>query len=97
MKKAKRKDVLFDGSFHEAIGSVLALAQCFGIMPVVGIKSKTASHLAFQWKSARSIYSFTAILLGVIYSGIVLWIIINNEIQFIQMSRWILYSCKIAA
>lgn len=87
LKRTPRKEVSFDGSFHEAIGSILALAQCFGIMPVVGIKNKSASELAFQWKSVRCICSIVVILLSIIYAGLVFWITINDEIQFIQMCK----------
>lgn len=36
---------------------VLAMAQCFGIMPVIGIKKENASGLYFNWKSFRILYS----------------------------------------
>lgn len=96
LKRATRKDFSFEGSFQEAIGSILAMAQCFGIMPVVGIKCKSASHLKFKWKSMRTIYSLIAISLALIYASITLWITLNNEIQFVQMSKFRFFvKCRI--
>lgn len=86
MKRTTRKDFSFDGSFQEAIGSTLVLAQCFGVMPVLGIKSKSAAQLKFQWSSSRTIYSFIIIVFGLFYAGITLWITVTNEIQFVRMS-----------
>lgn len=88
LKRGTRKEFSFDGSFQEAIGSILALAQCFGVMPVVGIKSKSASCLEFQWKSFRTIYSLIAILLGLTYAGITFWITLSNDIEFVRMSKF---------
>lgn len=88
LKRATRKDFSLDGSFQEAIGSILALAQCFGVMPVVGIKSKSASCLEYQWKNFRTIYSFIAILLGLLYAGITFWITFTNDIEFVRMSKF---------
>lgn len=86
MQRATRED-LINGSFHKAIGSILALAQCFGIMPVVGIKGKSAADLQFQWKSFRTIYSYILFVLMVIYCGITLWVTLSRDIQFDRMSK----------
>lgn len=88
LKRVTRKDFSFDGSFQEAIGSILAMAQCFGVMPVAGIKSNSASCLKFQWKSFRAIYCFIAILLGLIYAGITIWITFTNDIEFVRISKF---------
>lgn len=32
------------------------MAQCFGIMPVIGVKNKDVSALTFTWKSYRIFY-----------------------------------------
>lgn len=70
MKRATKKDFLYTGSFHEAVGSVLALAQLFAVMPVVGIKSDRASELAFKWTSIRTIYGIIMLLLLIGYAGL---------------------------
>lgn len=87
LQRATRKDFLYDGSFQEAIGSILAMAQCFGLMPVVGVKSKFASKLQFKWKSLRTIYSCVTFLLAAVYAGMTLLITLQNEIQFDRMSN----------
>lgn len=87
LKRTMRKDFSSDGNFHAAIGSILGLAQWFGIMPVAGIKRKSSSHLEFQWKSVRAVYCFIATLVSLIHAGILLWITANNKIEFIQMSK----------
>lgn len=87
MKRTTRKDFSFDGSFQEAIGSILALAQYFGVMPVVGIKSNSAAQLRFQWKSFRTIYSLIVLFFGLIYAGITVWVTFTNEIEFVRLSE----------
>ena len=52
------------GSFHEAIGPVLKVAQVFGVMPVDGVTSKDISNISFKWKSLKTIYSLTFLVLG---------------------------------
>lgn len=89
MKRATRKDFLYDGGFQEAVGSILAMAQCFALMPVVGVKSAKASNLKFQWTSFRTIYSFVAFLFTSVYAGMTLWITFTNPIQFDRMSEFI--------
>lgn len=60
MARAGGSDVPFNGSFHEAFSSVLVIAQCLAILPVIGVKSRSAYGLKFTWKSFRTIYSVTA-------------------------------------
>lgn len=87
LKRATRKDLLFDGSFQEAIGSILAMAQCFGMMPVVGVKSSSAAELKFNWRSLRTFYSLMAFLFTLVYAGMTFWITLNNEIHFDRMGE----------
>lgn len=88
LKRTTRKDIRsFEGSFQEAIGPTLALAQYFGVMPVVGVKSKSAAHLEFKWKSFRTIYSFIMFSCGAVYTGVTLWITLTSEIKFVRMSE----------
>lgn len=87
LKRATRKDFLYDGSFQQAVGSILAMAQCFALMPVVGVKSAKALNLKFQWTSFRTIYSFIIFLLTSVYAGMTFWITFNNPIQLDRMSE----------
>lgn len=68
------------------MGSILVMAQCFGLMPVVGVKGKSASELRFQWNSFRTVYAFIMLILAFFYAGMTLWITFSNEMQFDRMS-----------
>lgn len=87
LQRATRKDFLFNGSFQEATGSIIAMAQCFAIMPVVGVKSKSASKLQFKWISIRTIYSFITFVFVLITTGMTMWITLSHEIKFSRMSE----------
>lgn len=76
------KDFLSDGSFQEAIGSVLAMAQFFGVMPVLGVKSKTASKLQFKWFAFRTIYSLVVFFFVSLYGGLAVWFAFKNGLKF---------------
>lgn len=82
MQRAAWKDFLSDGSFQEAIGSVLAMAQFFGVMPVLGVKTKTASKLQFKWLAFRTIYSLVAFFFLALYGGLTAWIAFENGLKF---------------
>ncbi|XP_030378343.1 gustatory receptor 5a for trehalose [Scaptodrosophila lebanonensis] len=51
-----RQDFSHNGSFHEAVGAVLVMAQCFCVMPVRGILASTPDGLSFSWHSWRTWY-----------------------------------------
>lgn len=55
--RGTRKNFLHDGSFHEAVAPVLAVAQCFCLMPVCGISAPTYRGLSFNRRSWRFWYS----------------------------------------
>jgi gustatory receptor len=44
---------MYEGTFHEAVGTCLAVAQVFGLMPVRGIKTNHPSRLRFRMCSFR--------------------------------------------
>lgn len=56
-------------AFHEAIWPVLAVAQLFGVFPVIGIRDLSMSTLQFKWISIRTFHS---LVIGGILSGYVL-------------------------
>ncbi|XP_067643400.1 gustatory receptor for sugar taste 64e isoform X3 [Eurosta solidaginis] len=60
-RRGTKYDYEHTGSFLEAIGPVLVLAQCFALMPVCGVLSKSASQLYFSWKSIRVWYAVIVI------------------------------------
>lgn len=83
LKLATRKDSVYNGSFQEAIGSILALGQIFAVMPVVGITMNDASKLRFKWDSFRTIYSGIMFVLVTFYSLLTLFSTLRRkEIHF---------------
>lgn len=53
--RGTRDDFIYEGTFHEAVGTILAISQFFGVMPVHGVKSKNPSKLRFSYCSFRFI------------------------------------------
>lgn len=88
LKRKTQTGTSIDGGFHEAISSILVMAQCFGILPVIGVKSKSASNLKFQWKSVRVAYSFVAFLFTLIYAVMTVGKTLSREIQFDRTSKF---------
>lgn len=76
-----------DGGFQGAIASILVIAQCFGIMPVVGITCKSASNLTFQLRSIRTVYAFVTCILSFIYAALSVAVMCSRRIQFDRISR----------
>lgn len=70
---------MYNGTFHEAVGFVLALAQVFGIMPVGGIRKKSPRNLKFRKFSFR-------FLLCIAYIVGLSWMLVM-EIIWIYRSR----------
>lgn len=60
MSRTTGNEIIINGSFHEAIGSVLVIAQSMALLPVVGIKGPSSYGLRFTWKSFRTMYSVAA-------------------------------------
>lgn len=44
---------MYNGTFHEAVGLILAVAQVFGMMPVGGVRKKSPKNLKFRKFSFR--------------------------------------------
>lgn len=82
MQRATNKDLLYKGSFQEAIGSVLIMAQCFAIMPVVGVKCDTAAEIYFSWKSYRTIYTLITFVLTTIYAALTIYTTFSVKVEF---------------
>jgi gustatory receptor len=54
------------GSFHDAIGPVLKIAQFFGLLPAENIAGKDISTINFKWKSVKTVYSVIFLFCGTI-------------------------------
>lgn len=90
MTRATGKEFLFNGSFHEAFSSVLVVAQCLAILPVIGIKSGSAYGLRFTWKSYRTIYSMTAFAFAASYTIFSTYITLNRPITFNSIGSYLI-------
>lgn len=82
LQRATCEDFTYNGSFHEAIGPVLAMAQCFGVMPVRGIKRADATQLQFAWQSWRCAYAFFMIGLTVMFTVLTILQTFSDELNF---------------
>lgn len=60
--RGTREDFLYDGTFHEAVGAILAVAQLFGIMPVSGVREKSPRKLRFKKVSLRFVLCIAYII-----------------------------------
>jgi Trehalose receptor len=61
-QRGTREDFLYNGTFHEAVGLVLTIAQFFGIMPVSGVRENLPQNVKFRKFSFRFIWSLTLII-----------------------------------
>lgn len=75
------------GSFQEAVGTVLAVVQFFGIMPVIGVTSDSASKLRFQWNSIRTIFSVLCFAITVGYTLLCIRFVFVNELSLDRMGK----------
>lgn len=83
LTRATRTEFVYNGSFQEAVGPILAFGQFFSVMPVVGVKTNSASKLKFKWDSCRTIYSVIMFVLLTFYASLTLFITFRrNKIRF---------------
>lgn len=82
LQRATAKDLIYNGSFQEAVAPLLILAECFAIMPVIGIKSGSAAKMYFAWASVRTIYSIIVFVLMMILTGLTIGVTFRHNVQF---------------
>lgn len=82
MTRTTGKELIINGSFLEAFSSVLVMAQCMALLPVIGIKDGSAFALRFTWKSFRTIYSVTAFCFAASYTIFAICITLTKPITF---------------
>lgn len=82
LQRATRDDLLYEGSFYEAIGPVLVMAQCFAVMPVCGVKGGSPANLRFSWKALRTSYSIIVFVLMTIYALLTIFMTLRNKVEF---------------
>lgn len=64
------------------MGTVITIGQCFGIMPVIGVKQASAAKLSFAWLSFRSIYSIIVAVAAIAYAFVQFWHSFHQKIEF---------------
>lgn len=92
MSRTTGNELIINGSFHEAFGPVLVIAQCFALLPVVGIKGSSSYGLRFTWKSFRTIYSVAAFCFALSYTIFAACQTLAKEITFKSIGMYLDYS-----
>lgn len=92
MTRTNGRQTVFNGSFHEAFSSVLVVAQCLAMLPVVGIKGDSAYGLRFTWKSFRTIYSATAFCFAASYTLFATYMTLKKPITFNSVGQFQIYT-----
>lgn len=82
LRRATTGNRMSEGNFMEAIAPMLVMAQCFAIMPVVGVNGATASELRFSWKALRTIYSIITCMLAIIYTSLTVFMAFRDRVEF---------------
>ncbi|XP_036337263.1 gustatory receptor 5a for trehalose-like [Rhagoletis pomonella] len=81
IRRGTRTDFLHNGSFHEAVGPVLVIAQCFCLMPVRGILADTPKGLSFCWKSFRTWYCILYTLITIADTGLTVNMVVKGVLD----------------
>lgn len=95
-----RDDFLHNGTFHEAVGFMMAFAQIFGICPVCGVREPTVKHLKFQKCSIRFWLSIFYIVAMAWILGMEIYWIFKTRIEFgklitffFDLTNWLSILC----
>lgn len=70
-----------EGSFREAVGPFLMVGQCFGVLPVIGVRSRNLSELQFKWTSIRTLCSLVCAAFLVCYTLFLGWVAFQVEVE----------------
>lgn len=82
MKRVTDPDQINRGRFQEAIGNLLAFAQFFAMMPLVGVTKSSATELHFKWKCVRTIYATITFIVAAIYLSMLYILTLKGEMTF---------------
>ncbi|XP_033242684.1 gustatory receptor for sugar taste 64f isoform X1 [Drosophila miranda] len=77
-----RETFLSEGSFHQAVGRVLLVAEFFAMMPVKGVTAKHPGDLSFSWRNVRTCFCLVFIASSLANFGLSLFKVLNNPISF---------------
>lgn len=94
MARGAGQDLVCNGTFHEAFGSVLIIAQCLAMLPVTGVKSSSAYSLKFSWRSYRTIYSVVAFGFAMLYTIFATCITLTKPVTFNSFGLYDAFDCK---
>lgn len=83
------------GSFHEAIGPVVFVAQFFGVLPVDGVNSGEISGLRFRWKSIKTIYSLVFVICGSVECVLCLRLVFQRGLSLSYCSALTFYTVSV--
>ncbi|KAH8386167.1 hypothetical protein KR200_002103 [Drosophila serrata] len=82
LSRSNKEAFLSDGTFHQAVGRVLLVAEFFAMMPVKGVTSKHPSNLSFSWRNIRTCFCVLFIASSFTNFGLSLYKVLNNPISF---------------
>ncbi|EDW19619.1 uncharacterized protein Dmoj_GI13884 [Drosophila mojavensis] len=88
-----REQFMYNGSFHEAVGSVLLTAQCFAMMPVRGVTAKHPSSLRFSWRYVRTCCCLLFMASMLINLSLTIYKVLHGSITFNSIRPLIFKSC----
>lgn len=74
--------------FQEAIWPMLIIGQFFGIMPVVGVKNRSSSHLRFEWARIRTFHSLAIGTALISYALLSTWKAFTTPFEFFSTIGW---------
>lgn len=66
---------------------VLAMAQCFAIMPLRGVKSPNVGDLRFTWRSFRTLYAGIMFVLTSLHAVMTILRMYNGPIEFERLGE----------
>ncbi|XP_032290821.1 gustatory receptor for sugar taste 64f isoform X2 [Drosophila virilis] len=89
----RREQFMYNGSFHEAVGSILLTAQWFAMMPVRGVTAKHPSSLSFSWRNVRTCCCLLFIMSMLINLSLTIYKVLNGSITFNNVRPLIFKSC----
>lgn len=87
LQMGTRKNFVYDGSFNEAIGPVLAMGQFFAVMPVIGVQLGSASKLRYSWISIRTMYSIVVFFLTIGYTILTVYRSLDGDLEFDKIGK----------
>lgn len=87
MKRVTDPDQINRGRFQEAIGNVLAFAQFFAMMPLVGVTKSSTTGLHFKWRCIRTIYATIIFITAAIYLSILIILTLSREMTFNSIGK----------